>query len=92
MMEVTKASFNWHLPRMLNDLSKCCCVALDMEFSGIAGRSSGPNGNVSGGNGNPTIQERYLEVKAAAETYQILQIGLTFVEEDVENGLNFAPL
>lgn len=87
-MEVTKTSFNWHLPRMLNDLSRCCCVALDMEFSGIAGRSSsGLNGNANGGTGNPTIQERYLEVKAAAETYQILQIGLTFVEEDVENGL-----
>ncbi|KAL1961158.1 hypothetical protein VTO42DRAFT_3103 [Malbranchea cinnamomea] len=84
-MEVTKQSFYWHLPRMLNDLSRCCCVALDLEFSGIAGRSSAGNGN--SGKGNPTIQERYQEVKAAAETYQILQIGLTFVEEDTENGI-----
>lgn len=83
-MEVTKRSFNWHLPRMLKDLSECCCVALDMEFSGIAVRPS--DGSPASHGSRSTIQERYLEVKAAAETYQILQVGLTFVEEDAENG------
>lgn len=78
---------------MLNDLSRCCCVALDMEFSGIAGRpSNGSYGKPNTANGNPTIQERYQEIKAAADTYQILQIGLTFVEGDIESSQRYILL
>lgn len=38
------------------------------------------------GSGKPTLQQRYLETKEAAERYQILQFGLTCVKQDVENG------
>ena len=82
-MEVTRKTFGSHLPRILKNMSECCCVALDMEFSGIAVRGLGGS---PASHGNQSIQERYEEMKAAAETYQILQVGLTFVEEDTENG------
>lgn len=35
--------------------------------------------------GKPSLQQRYLETKEAAERYQILQFGLTCVIQDVEN-------
>ncbi|KAE8154730.1 ribonuclease H-like domain-containing protein [Aspergillus avenaceus] len=37
-------------------------------------------------NGVATLQERYVEVKKAAEKYNILQIGLTICHEDTETG------
>ncbi|OJJ47017.1 hypothetical protein ASPZODRAFT_159015 [Penicilliopsis zonata CBS 506.65] len=76
-MEVTSHSFSYYLPRILDDLATGCFVSLDLEFSGIAkpafrSPSSGPQ----------TLQERYEEVKGAAEKYQVLQIGLTICHED----------
>src|SRR4030095_9370417 len=79
-MDITKQAFYHHLPRILNDITECCFVALDLELSGIATRQC------RGLAGKQSLQERYDEVKDAAEIYQILQIGLTFVREDVENG------
>ena len=38
------------------------------------------------GSRRQTLQERYVEVKEAARTYQILQVGLTIVKEDAVAG------
>ena len=85
-MDVTKQAFYHYLPRILNDITECCFVALDLELSGIATRQSRDTSIKAFLGGKQSLQERYDEVKAAAEIYQVLQIGLTFAREDVENG------
>ena|SRR5437773_1347923 len=84
-MDVTKHAFYHHLPRILNDITECCFVALDLELSGIATRKFRGSSVDTFLAGKQSLQERYDEVKDAAEIYQVLQIGLTFVREDVEN-------
>ena len=83
-MEINRFTFQPMLKSLLVDISTAHFIALDFEFSGIhkqAHRSTKtPN------SGKQTLQERYLETKAAAETYQVLQVGLTFVFEDLERG------
>jgi poly(A)-specific ribonuclease len=79
-MEVDNISFYPLLLDILHDLSEAHFVAFDLELSGVPSK-----GIRSGsGQGRPTLQQRYLETKEAAERYQILQIGLTFVQQDVE--------
>ncbi|KAK5174748.1 uncharacterized protein LTR77_001831 [Saxophila tyrrhenica] len=79
-MEVDKVSFYPLLLDILTDISEAHFVAFDLELSGVPTKQAR-----SGKDGKPTLQERYLETKAAAERYQILQIGLTCVEQDIEN-------
>lgn len=79
-MEVDKVSFYPLLLDILTDISEAHFVAFDLELSGV------PTKKVKSdrGAGRPSLQERYLEVKEAAERYQILQIGLTCVQQDIE--------
>lgn len=58
-------------------ISEAHCVAFDLELSGIPVRKQR--------GATQTLQDRYLELKAAAEKYHILQVGLTLVEEDVDH-------
>jgi poly(A)-specific ribonuclease len=85
-MDITKQTFSHHLPRILNEITECCFVALDLELSGIAKKKPRDSPVDSLLAGKQSLQARYEEIKAAAEIYQVLQIGLTFVREDVENG------
>ncbi|EAU29549.1 conserved hypothetical protein [Aspergillus terreus NIH2624] len=75
-MDITTKTFASYLPHILRDLSTCAFVSLDFEFSGIAIAPPGRSG------GSTTLQERYLETKAAAEKYNIVQVGLTIAQED----------
>ena len=85
-MEVNRNSFNWELPRILGAISEAHCVSIDLEFSGIANRkTSWPRQEGQPGS-RQTLQQRYKDIKEAAEMYQILQVGLTCVQEDLENG------
>ncbi|KAJ5650371.1 CAF1 family ribonuclease [Penicillium longicatenatum] len=79
-MEVTAGNFTALLPWMLYQISCSSFVAIDLEFSGIAINPS------SQAQKDQSLQERYKEVKAAAEKYQILQIGLTICQENRANG------
>ena len=81
-MEVDKLSFYPLLIDILTDISEAHFVAIDLELSGVPSKQSGSGD----GSGKPTLQQRYLETKEAAERYQILQFGLTCVKQDVENG------
>ena len=81
-MEVDKVSFYPLLLDALTDISEAHFVAIDLELSGVPTKKT----RSRGGAGRPTLQERYLETKEAAERYQILQIGLTCVQQDFENG------
>ncbi|KAJ5295715.1 hypothetical protein PENANT_c001G06767 [Penicillium antarcticum] len=76
-MEVTSANFSEYLPFILHDISASCFVSLDFELSGVAFAPFIPT--------KPqTIQQRYEQTKAAAEQYQILQVGLTICHENQE--------
>lgn len=76
-MDVDKTSFYPLLPGILTDISTAHFVTIDLELSGIPTKDPAA--------GKPTLQQRYLETKAAAERYQILQIGITCVEQDVDS-------
>ncbi|KAJ5479757.1 hypothetical protein N7530_005266 [Penicillium desertorum] len=78
-MDVTAVNFPECLPSMLNDISTSCFVSLDFELSGMVFKLGTPQTR------SQTVQERYVEAKAAAERYQILQVGLTTCHEDKEN-------
>ena len=80
-MEVNKTSFYPLLLDIITDISESHFVAIDLELSGVPSKGA----KSSSGPGRPSLQERYLEIKEAAERYQILQIGLTCVQQDIEN-------
>ncbi|KAF1990949.1 ribonuclease CAF1, partial [Aulographum hederae CBS 113979] len=80
-MDINKTAFAPHLLRILEDISEAYFVSIDLEMSGVAGRTFRP------GSGKQTLQERYLETKEAAESYQILQVGITCVREDITNNV-----
>lgn len=80
-MDVNKASFPSRLLDVLVAISEAHFVAFDLELSGVPVK---PHGDRAG---KPSLQQRYLETKRAAEQYQILQIGLTCVKEEENRGL-----
>ena len=77
-MDVDKSTFFYHLPTILKRISNAHFIAFDLELSGI------PEFSKKHSSGRASLQERYTDIKEAAEKYQILQIGLTIVEEDQE--------
>ena len=89
-MEVERSSFHGLLPAILKVLSRAHFISFDLELSGIHDHRLGPRSTKKSELGAQTLQERYIEVKEAAEKYQILQVGLTCVEEDSESGKSYA--
>ncbi|KAH0561953.1 hypothetical protein GP486_003338 [Trichoglossum hirsutum] len=88
-MDINRFSFGAKLPAVLTAISKAHFLAIDLELSGIhtklaSARSGRPDG------GKPALQDRYRECKEAAEKYQVLQVGITCVEEDKETGVYVA--
>ncbi|KAI7343061.1 CAF1-domain-containing protein, partial [Hortaea werneckii] len=79
-MNVDKVSFYPFILDILTDISESRFVAIDLELSGV------PTKQIRHQAGKPSLQDRYAETKEAAERYQILQIGVTCVKQDVENG------
>ncbi|KAI7213631.1 CAF1-domain-containing protein [Hortaea werneckii] len=78
-MNVDKVSFYPFILDILTDISESRFVAIDLELSGV------PTKQIRHQAGKPSLQDRYAETKEAAERYQILQIGVTCVKQDVEN-------
>jgi poly(A)-specific ribonuclease len=78
-MDINKYNFYPQILDILTAISRAHFVAVDLELSGVPSKDS-----LSTKAGKQTLQQRYLETKEAAERYQILQIGLTCVEQDVE--------
>ncbi|KAF2001571.1 CAF1-domain-containing protein [Amniculicola lignicola CBS 123094] len=77
-MEVDATSYPHHLLEMLRALSEADFVSMDLELSGIPSRGFGaprPKGRQS-------LEHRYAEVKAGAEKFTILQVGLTCAHFD----------
>ena len=73
-MDIDNISFDPCLLGIIEAISKSYFVALDLEMSGIPGKA--PAGIVK-----QSLQKRYEEIKSAAEKYQVLQIGITCVQE-----------
>ena len=84
-MDINATSYLGNLLDIFTAISESQFVSFDLELSGVCSKQRRPNGE------KQTLQERYEEVKQAAERYQILQIGLTCVREvsrPVESGEN----
>ena len=79
-MEVSSRQFCSELVKILQLIADSHFVALDLEFSGI------PSRRTRGGRGRLSLQQVYEEVREAAKQYQVLQVGLTIVEEDAQTG------
>jgi poly(A)-specific ribonuclease len=80
-MDIDKSSFPSRLLDVLEAIAEAHFVSFDLELSGVPVK-----GQAKEKPGKPSLQERYLETKKAAEQYQILQIGLTCVKDDVLKG------
>jgi len=80
-MEVNKDEFYLALLPLLRHTANAEFVAVDLEMSGI--------GSNTKRDGKPTLQQVYEQMKSAAETYQVLQVGITFIEKDEERGMFF---
>ncbi|KAG9953643.1 CAF1-domain-containing protein, partial [Aureobasidium melanogenum] len=80
-MDIDKSSFPSRLLNVLEAIAEAHFVSFDLELSGVPVK-----GQAKEKPGKPSLQERYLETKRAAEQYQILQIGLTCVKDDVLQG------
>lgn len=79
-MNVPSTGFPEELIHIIQHVADSQFVAIDLEFSGVAGRRS------AGGTGKLTLQDYYQDLRSAAQIYQILQVGLTTVSEDIDNG------
>lgn len=79
-MDIDRSNFKLRLLNILQDIAGARFVSIDLEMSGIN------TGFSHSGSGKQTLQEVYAEVRKGAKSYQILQWGLTCVEEDLENG------
>ena len=85
-MDVNNISFRAQLPSILGAIARSRFVSFDLELSGIRGKSTRQSRPDGRGDGKQTLQQRYEETKSAAEKYQIIQLGLTCVEEDLDRG------
>lgn len=90
-MDVESMYFRSSLLRILKDISEAAIVTFDLEMSGITTKPKFSAGDRSHNVGKPTLQQQYDEMKSAAETYQVLQLGITCVSEDLDKGKSFSP-
>ncbi len=87
---MNQAQFSGRLLSILEHIANANFISFDLEMSGIATRSRfGPNPKGHDG-GKPTLQELYDETRMAAETFQVLQVGITCAQEDREKGQSSA--
>lgn len=90
-MDIQKLDWPFALQPMLTALSNSHFVAIDFELSGIFSKTATKiKEDDPRTSRKQTLQERYDEVKAAAEKFQILQMGITIGREDVERGKSIA--
>lgn len=79
-MDIPSRQFSSELLKILQLIADSHFVALDLEFSGISSRRT------RAGKSRLSLQQVYEDVREAAKQYQVLQVGLTVVEEDARKG------
>ncbi|KAH7348346.1 ribonuclease H-like domain-containing protein [Rhexocercosporidium sp. MPI-PUGE-AT-0058] len=89
-MEVDQAHFRRQLLPILKNIANATFVTFDLEMSGISTRPKYSAGDRSHDVGKPTLQQQYDDMRSAAETFQVLQFGITCVEEDREKDFYLA--
>jgi poly(A)-specific ribonuclease len=82
-MEVDQLRFRQQLLPLLTHISNAKFVTFDFEMSGISAK---PRNAGSNDIGKRTLQQQYDEMKIVAETFQVLQVGICCVEEDLDRG------
>ena len=82
-MDISIQDWPDKLRPLLGHIAKARFVAIDFEISGISMKSNSSRAQTWR---QQTLQERYEDVKTAAEKYQILQVGITTVIEDERTG------
>ncbi|RMZ89603.1 hypothetical protein DV736_g3164, partial [Chaetothyriales sp. CBS 134916] len=76
-MDISRTDFPLEILKILEEVSESHFIAFDLEFSGVARwRPAGTQ--------KLCLQEYYEDIKAAAEKYQILQVGFTIVKQDLK--------
>jgi poly(A)-specific ribonuclease len=85
VMDIDYVHFWPQLLPILKAISEASFVTFDLEMSGISTRERDRSSARS--SDKPSLQQQYEETKEGAETYQVLQIGITCVEEDRERGI-----
>ena len=79
VMDVPNSRFPYEIVKIIQEVADSHFIAFDLEFSGVAGRRAAKSQKL-------TLQEYYEDIREAAEKYQILQVGLTIVQEDLKKG------
>lgn len=79
-MDVPSHQFSNELVKIIQLIAESHFVALDLEFSGISSLRKGS------GRSRLSLQQVYEDTREAAKQYQVLQVGLTIVEEDALKG------
>ncbi|RFU23964.1 hypothetical protein B7463_g12373, partial [Scytalidium lignicola] len=79
-MDIDSRNFQLHLLDILQDIAGARFVSIDLEMSGIN------TGFSNQGSGKQNLQGVYDRTRKGARVFQILQLGLTCVEEDLERG------
>lgn len=71
-MDITKENFHANLGNIFLLISRADYIAIDLEMTGISAKPSTSE--------RPkTIEDVYENARKAAETFQVVQLGLTFV-------------
>lgn len=83
-MDVDADNFKRQLLPILKHISNASFITIDLEMSGISTQPASGQRKA----GKPSLQEFYEDMKEAAETYAMVQIGITIVEEDKERGIS----
>ncbi|RPB13962.1 ribonuclease CAF1 [Morchella conica CCBAS932] len=76
-MNISRSNFADNLPEIVDQINKSYFVTFDLELSGI---HTGSKNSVQGR--RQTLQERYKEIKEAAERFQVIQFGICIVSVD----------
>lgn len=85
-MEVDKHTFRKQLLPLLTHISNAKFVTFDFEMSGITAKPRNAGSDRANDVGKRTLQQQYEEMKTVAETFQVLQVGICCVEEDLDRG------
>jgi len=85
-MDVDASHFRKQLLPILKHIANASYVSFDLERSGISTRIKPTVNRPLDQPGKPSLQSMYEEMKGAAEKFQVLQFGITCVEEDRERG------
>ncbi|KAH9892934.1 ribonuclease H-like domain-containing protein [Xylariomycetidae sp. FL2044] len=74
-MDLDKENFYYYLPTLLDQVEKSLFVAIDLEMSGIDLDNSRADSKLP-------PEEAYLKAKEVAETFAVVEVGLTCIQFD----------